>query len=767
MVLILQNTDTELQILAPAGSSEQLLAAVNNGCDAVYLGLDGFNARMKAPNFTADNLSQYVDYCHLFGVKVFVAINTSIKNDEFARAVELLKSAYLCNADGVIVTDLALMLIAGNLPKPFEVVASTQLNVHDKYGAEFVKWCGATTVVCARECSIEQIKEIASTGIGVECFLHGAMCVCQSGQCLFSSMVGGNSGNRGLCAQPCRKYYTVDDNCVSTSGHLLSARDMCSLYTLGDLVDAGATTFKIEGRNRRAEYAGIASRVYRRAFEGTATGNDRRDLAEMFNRGMSYNKYLSGDNSDIVYPVTQNHTGIEVGEVKNGGVLAKVRLRKGDGLKVYDGVNEVCGGIVLEDWTEKCGIVRAKFSGKVCDGMRVHRTTSVKLCGEALSAKRKLNANIAFIAKAGRKPTITAQCNGVTVVVDGDFVVQQAQNQPTSHDEIVAQLRKSGETHYTICDIGIETDNIFVAKSQINALRRQVLDELSQKLIENYNNRFANRAVTDLSLSALLFRIKECDGRAGECPTTDLPPCCAVICYDEVQLAQASKQTGCIIFKPDVIDGNSLSVASKYNAFVDLPSFANLQNIEDSLVKHKVGLVCNNVGQVEFARKCNLKYIVGGGLNLYNDYNVGLLKDAVTFVYSRELTLKEIAAFDNKNGLTFVDGKVPLMQLCHCPYKVAYDCDCCNCQSHRKLIYKDEPGNRFEIVRRRVGSQCLFELLNGNKLSVVSKLKNAGRYLIDYGAEVLNHYIKLNNSIVDDYAEKKPFTKGKLYDKIN
>ena len=177
------------EILAPAGSIEQLVAAVNNGCDSVYLGMDSFNARMKAPNFTKDNIEQWINYCHLFGVKVYVAINTSLKNDEFTKAVDLLKYVYERNADGVILTDLALIRIAAMLQKPFDVVASTQLNTHDGYGATYLRDLGATTVVCARESSLNEIKEIVSTGVNVECFIHGATCVCQSGQCLFSAMV--------------------------------------------------------------------------------------------------------------------------------------------------------------------------------------------------------------------------------------------------------------------------------------------------------------------------------------------------------------------------------------------------------------------------------------------------------------------------------------------------------------------------------------------------------------------------------------------------
>ena len=307
--------------------------AVNNGADAVYLGLDKFNARMKAPNLTEDNIAEWVDYCHLFGVKVYVAINISLKNAEFQQAVETLKVVYKANADGVILTDLALIKIASTFPKPFDIVASTQLNTHDKEGAIFLKNLGVDTVVCSRECSFDDIKAIASTDVKVESFLHGALCVCQSGQCLFSSMVGGNSGNRGLCAQPCRKKYVVDGN----EGYFLSPRDMYGLDIAQKLMESGASVLKIEGRNRRPEYAGATSQVYSKVFANnfTYTEQDKTMLAEMYNRGgFADISYLYGGNDNVIYPNVQNHIGVPIGKVKGKGFISNVAVTKGDGLKV-------------------------------------------------------------------------------------------------------------------------------------------------------------------------------------------------------------------------------------------------------------------------------------------------------------------------------------------------------------------------------------------------------------------------------------------------
>ena len=754
------NTSKKVQILAPSGSAEQLVAAVNNGCDAVYLGLDNFNARMKAPNFTLDNLCEWVDYCHLFGVKTYVAINTSLKNDEFVKAVELLLSVYALNVDGVIVTDPALMRIAGNLPKPFDVVASTQLNVHDKCGAEFVKEHGATTVVCARECSLDDIREIASTGIDVECFIHGAMCVSQSGQCLFSSMVGGNSGNRGLCAQPCRKRYFI--NGTNNGGYLLSARDMCGLNDMRSLVDAGATTLKIEGRNRRAEYAGMASRIYKRLLDNDFVPDegDYAKLAEMFNRSMSDNGYLKGKNSDIIYSAVQNHTGVLVGYVKNGAIETALNLSKGDGLKVFDCDKEICGGVVLENGT---GRVRAQFGGKVTDGMRVHRTTNVALNGDVLSVERKLNVKLSFTAKSGQKPIIAAVCDGIEAVVVGDFVVERALNSPVNQEEIAKQLQKSGNTHYTINDIVIKIDEIFIAKSQINGLRRRVLEILSQKIIDEYNKRFSLRKTVDYSAAKHVNALTSIEDNFDK---RDSVASLVTVCYCEEELIKATEQCDHLIYRPALIDFKSCEIANKYGAYVDLPSFADLNYVVELLKEVPFKVVCNNVGQINLARKFGVDYIAGCGLNIFNDYMLNELIDGQIFIYSRELSIKEIREFTNKNGFVFVDGYIPLMQLVHCPYKVAFNCDCTECKANINLTYRDEMNNKFVIKRRRVG-KCLFELINGNKLSVVNKLKSCGRYVIDYDAAVLQHYVNLNNGKIDGYSELQPYTKGRLYDKIN
>ena len=757
----------KVEILAPAGSIEQLVAAVNNGCDSVYLGLDTFNARMKAPNFTLDNVGGWIDYCHLYGVKVYAAINTSIKNDEFASAVKLLFEVYKRNVDGVIVTDLALMRIAASLPTPFEVVASTQLNAHDEFGAEFLKKCGASTVVCARESSIDEIKSIVATGVKTECFIHGATCVCQSGQCLFSAMVGGNSGNRGLCAQPCRKLYS--SNVTDDKLYLLSAKDLCGLQNAKSLSEAGVEVYKIEGRNRRAEYAGLTSKAYKALFSGNFA-DDRdslRELAEMYNRSMAPLSYLRGDNADVIYPYVQNHIGVRVGKVKNGCFIAEKEVSKGDGLKVFEGHAEYCGGGVIESGT---GVIKAEFDKPVRDGMEVRRTTAVQLCREILNAKKKLPVRLEFVAYPNQHAMITANYGNLCVSAKSDFVVQQANSRPTAVDEIKEQLVKTGNSCFTITDIVIEAKEVFIAKSQINSMRRCIIDKLTEQILTQYNSRFADRSAIDSESLNSRGKRSSCNNLQIEKPSMKCSDkenrVLAVVCYTAEQLRRAKNRAKYLIFRPHVVNFAILDEINGIDCFIDLPSFSDNQYLFELLKNKKCGVVCHNVGHVELARRLRLPFIAGSGLNIYNDEMAKEFDDAETFVYSHELTLSEIAQFSNQSGLIFVDGKLTLMKLVHCPYKVVHNCNCSNCMADKPLTYTDELGNQFDFYPRR-DARCSFELLNGIKLSVVNKLRSGGRYVIDYDEKVIEHYTKLNLGIIDDYVENVPYTKGRLYSKVN
>ena len=250
-----------IELLAPAGTVESLYAAINSGADAIYMGGTKFSARAYASNFTNEDLEYVVRYAHLYGVKIFIAVNTLIKENELSEAVEYIDFLYSIGVDALIVQDFGIAKILRDRYKDFEVHSSTQMTIHNGEGAKFLKSQGFHRIVLARELNLKEIKYISSDlDIETEMFVHGALCVCYSGQCLMSSMIGGRSGNRGRCAQPCRLPYDIINTKDGTNkkAYILSPKDMCNIDNVEDLIKTGTSSLKIEGRMKRPEYvAGV------------------------------------------------------------------------------------------------------------------------------------------------------------------------------------------------------------------------------------------------------------------------------------------------------------------------------------------------------------------------------------------------------------------------------------------------------------------------------------------------------------------------------
>lgn len=741
------------QILAPAGSQQALICAVQNGADAVYLGLNKFNARMKADNFTSDNLSYWVNYCHLYGVKVYVTLNISIKQSEFAEAVEMLKLIYRSNADGVILTDLALIKYASTFMGKWEVVASTQLNVHDVYGAQFLANLGATTVVLARETPIETIKQISKVvDVKLESFLHGAMCVCQSGQCLLSSFVGGNSGNRGLCAQPCRKFYTsYVEGKKAKAGYLLSPKDMCGLTTAKDLLNSGVTTFKIEGRNRRPAYAGETASVYSQVFANNFQfdGSHLSRLKRVYNRGdYLSSEYLNGQNEGIIYPAVQGHMGEYVGKVKNGMLNSMVDVEKGDSFKVLRNGLEVGSATALNSGS----VVKLHTTDKLQNGDSCHLTTDLSQIKTVESAQKLLPVSLNFVAKAGQKATLTAICDNTTVTEISSENCQIATNLPTNDQEIAQQLSKTGNTCYTITDIVIKNEGCFLPKSVLNQLRRDALDNLSQAIIDSYNVSLNRGEVQDYLLPKSNYDAEQTLFIA------------TVSTAHQLEIAQNSNLVAAVIDIDDITKGNLLQFkqVATVDCYVDLPPFANLDYVK-SILPANLGIVANNVGAIQFALQNNIDYIAGAGLNIYNLPSIDLLmQTAQAFFYSNELTLYETSQIPHQNGYKYIYGDVKLMHLVHCPNKVNTNQTCASCK-YSTLCYVDELNNVFYLRRRKCGG-CSFELINAKKLSSGTVCLRPFNYLVQFDGMSKS---ALESQTAFFTTNTQNYTKGRLFNKVN
>ena len=402
------------ELLAPAGGQDALVAAVQNGADAVYLGGRLFNARRGADNFDMVGLTEAVEYAHARGVKVYVTANILLADTELREAVRFLHSIYNAGADAAIVPDLGLIRLARRVVPELELHASTQMTAHNLPGVEFLRDAGLKRVVLARENDLESIRRIRElAGVQLETFVHGALCVCYSGQCLMSSLIGGRSGNRGRCAQPCRlEYRLVDDKGRGLADpgevgeYLLSPRDLNISRHIPELIKAGIDSFKVEGRMRRPEYVATVIRIYRglidRALSGTeyaVTEREAVELAQIFNRGFSTGYFFDNPGRDLMSHKRPNNRGVLLGRVKRYNhrtgcveLALEAPLRAGDGIEVWVTRGGRVGAEVCRLWikgreTESAPagtLVEIELKGHVRPGDRVFKTHDAELMNRAL-----------------------------------------------------------------------------------------------------------------------------------------------------------------------------------------------------------------------------------------------------------------------------------------------------------------------------------------------------------------------------------------------
>lgn len=506
------------ELLAPAGSYDSLRAAVNAGADAVYTGGSLFGARAYADNPDEEHLIQGIEYCHLHGKKLYLTVNTLLKERELETLLYPYLFPYYKNGvDGLIVQDLGVVRLVQEMFPGLPVHASTQMTVTGPEGARLLQREGITRVVPARELSMEEIHAIAAeTGIEVETFIHGAMCYSYSGQCLFSSMIGGRSGNRGRCAQPCRLPYRIaggrnadnDQNAQnrqnthnakkSQESYLLSMKDMCTLDLLPELLDAGIVSLKIEGRMKRPEYtAGVVS-VYRKYLDLYQTSGkdgyrveeeDRSLLLDLYNRGgFSEGYYRTHNGKSMIAMKRPNHMGTVAARISGKSGL-KLRaealepLGKGDVLELSPGTE-----VTLKEEIKK-GSVFTVFSGKtfLANGSILYRTKNEQLlkCLEEkyvtddIREKIKGELNIFPDSPA----VLELQCRSVQIRVS-DEIAQPAVSQPTSVDAVKRQLNKTGGTPFEFEELKVRIiGDVFVPVSRLNELRRKGLTLLQEIIL--------------------------------------------------------------------------------------------------------------------------------------------------------------------------------------------------------------------------------------------------------------------------------------------
>lgn len=488
---------------------DSLKAAVMAGCDAVYLGGVLFGARAFAGNFTNEEIVDAINYVHLYGVKVYVTINTIIYDSEVERFLDYVRFLHKNNVDAVIIQDIGMFdLLRKKFPN-LELHASTQMNIHNYDGALLAKKLGFKRVVMARETPIDVIKKIKEEiDIEIEVFIHGALCVSYSGECLLSALVGKRSGNRGTCAQICRKkydFYDDDKNKLNTNNYLLSTKDLCTLKYIDKLIEIGVDSLKIEGRMKRSPYVYLVTKTYRKVIDNYYnTGklkideNDIIELKKMFNRNFTKGFMLNEDNNNFTYDKRPNNIGIEVGQViskvKND---LKIKLTYDvlvhDGLRILDDKEDK--GLVINKMfmnnksvleAKKGDVITLKYDKYVEKNSKVLLTSSKKQLDSISEAiknqERFIYIDLNFTAKENEnlKLTITDGLNTVTEMLDK--TPMRAINKETSFDVIKKQLSKLGNTVYKARSITLNLDdNLFINIKDINEIRRRAIRKLNEK----------------------------------------------------------------------------------------------------------------------------------------------------------------------------------------------------------------------------------------------------------------------------------------------
>lgn len=505
------------ELLAPAGDLDSFRAAVENGADAIYLGGRLFNARQFAGNFGHEELKQALDYAHIRGKNIYFTMNTLLADNELQEALDFTGQAYMLGIDGIIVQDLGFAALVKKIFPDLPLHASTQMTVYNLEGVKFLERYGFKRAVLARELSLKEISRITeAASIEIEIFVHGALCVCYSGQCLMSSIFGGRSGNRGKCAQPCRLPYKLcGPEGDLGEGYLLSPKDLCGIDMLESIAGSGVSSLKIEGRMKSPEYVATVVSIYRKYIDEIAhgdfhgvSGKDTKDLLQIFNRGGFSHGYLEGKTGrDMMSYDKPKNWGIELGKVesydpvkKEIRVILKESLATGDGIEIWTGGMESPGTVVSSIKVEGTRTNEAAagseavigyVAGGIKKGQKVFRT-SQKSLNEA--ARASLGRTGKFV---GLKAGISIR-KGMPVLFeisdnDGNFintegpVPEEAIHKPLEKDKVIAQLNKTGGTPFYFSDIEVELDdNVSVASSALNMLRRDAFRQLETKLVHKY-----------------------------------------------------------------------------------------------------------------------------------------------------------------------------------------------------------------------------------------------------------------------------------------
>lgn len=771
-----------IELLAPAGSIESLYAAVQAGTDAVYLGGNKFSARAYASNFDNENMAKAVEYCHLYNVKIYVTINTILKQDELDEALEYAKFLYKTGVDALIIQDLGFAnLIRKNLPD-FELHASTQMTIHNAEGALFLKELGFKRIVLSRELSLNEIKHISTNlGVETEIFVHGALCICYSGQCLMSSMIGGRSGNRGRCAQPCRLPYTIINtkNMVEKKGYVLSPKDICTIENIKEIIDSGTTSLKIEGRMKRPEYVAGVVQSYRKAIDnysrsmemkkqtrdikvdndysnynkGFDVDDEKKKLMQLFNREGFSKAYLFGNTGkDMMAYSFPKNTGLELGKVQKD---LTIELKENISLK--DGVRNGDSGFSVSKIIKNGNEVEEALKGdrvkllpsEYKNGDILYKMSDLKLTKELEEIyrspyERKIELKLVVRFRVGQPITLTTFYKNESFEIKGENV-QKALKRPLDKDRIIENLSKAGDTPFKFTDIEVsEFEEGFLPVSAINEARRELVNKLEMYILNRSDNemkmegpkevtKYNKKHFVESKLDNIMHTIPEniiylsSEEQLKAFLESDFS-CAAINPFGELNFSYLSKFKGKQIFLklPNIIKEEFESVCKTIEE--------RLEDI-DGIITSNLGVISRFKGRI---------LIIGDyKLNIFNSYALDFYKDFIDgsclSVELNKKELKDVAKNSQVPLQMLVYGKVELMVSEYCAIGSTFGEKCssnsCNGICRKvDFILKDRKGEEFALKTDKFCRSYVYNSVPSNLIPNINELKtmNIKSFRIDF-----------------------------------
>lgn len=749
----------QIELLAPAGDKESLIAAVQNGANAIYLGGTMFNARAFAKNFDKEELCWAVQYAHLRNVRIFVTVNTLYRDNEIDDLMQYINYLYHIQVDALIIQDIGLFHIVHTNYPDFEIHMSTQSSVMNQSGVQYFEKMGASRVVLARENTIEEIKQIcSSTSLDIEVFVHGALCVCYSGQCLMSSFIGKRSGNRGECAQPCRlKYRLMEDEHLLNDEipYLLSPKDLMTIHHVDQLIEAGVHSFKIEGRMKRPEYVGSVVKAYRKVIDAYFTKqkvslNDNIfEMKSMFNR--DYTTGYAFHDSQLLVGDYPGNKGIIIGKVqgyhkKNNRVMIKLfdDLKQEDSIvfeEIDKGrpVNKIFFQNHLVSHAQKGDIIEIEFNDPVYNGY-VRKTINKDIIDKIKKTynheNRKQPIEMSFYGEENNYAYLTLSYENIKVQKKSSIKFEKALTTPLTQERIVQQLSKLGNTVFYPRNLNVNIqNNITMPIKAINELRRDAIEELTQ-IIQNqkiHQDNINNFIILNKQ-NAYKHDVHVLVNNIQQLKTVLRFPIDHIYYPYQSDALKAyrlcqSRHKEMILFIPRICKQNDL------NEILNSPIYKEV---------HKV--VVNDYGS--YYSFSNKERIIGTGFNIYNSYSASFFQEKK--ILSLEMSQKQMINLktDLSKCIIQIYGKIENMISEYCPISQYYfkeqKKNCQICQHHRYSII-DRKKEKFELL---MDEKCRMHLLNCKTLYIddLSRIPVQG-YLLHFTNEN-SFYIE---DVLDDF----------------